>query len=173
MKFAEKFDHALYKRLRHKRNRKHILLPTIITTLSLLFLIFVLETLNVGLRKDIGYSAIIFTSFAGSAFIMFMMPYSHASNIRRMIKAYVIAGIFGELGYLLTGVIGFYAASALTLFFVALLLFETDSAHPPAMGIAFAFVIFQVNFTGLFVVVVGVTILVLIKVALEKLGINP
>ena len=102
-----------------------------------------------------------------------MTPYARSSNVNRFIRSYTIAALLGELGYLLTGTIGFYAASALTLFFVALLMFETDSMHPAAMGIAFAFVIYQLDYIGVLIVVVGVTVFTLIKVVLEYFNINP
>ncbi len=173
MKLFEEFDHAIYRRARHRKNRKHILIPTILTTFALLILIAALEGVNLDLRNNVGYSAIIFTSFASSAFILFITPYARSSSVRRFVVSYAIGAVFGELGYLLSGTIGFYASAAFVVFFVALILFETDNAHPPAIGLAFAFVIFQVDYAGLFVVVAGVVVLALIKVAIEKLQINP
>ena len=169
----EEFDHRIYRDLRHKRNRKHILIPTLITTIALILLIYIFKIVNLDLRSNIGYSLVVFTSFAGSAFILFMTPYSRSSSTRRFVKSYAIASVFGELGYLLTGIIGFYPAAAFTIFVVALLLFETDSAHPPAMGIAFAFVIFQIDYAGLVIVVLGVALFAGLKLLLEKLRINP
>ena len=169
----EEFDHKIYRDLRHQRNRKHILVPTLITTIALILLIYIFKVANLDLRSNIGYSLVVFTAFAGSAFILFMTPYSRASSIRRFIESYAIASIFGEIGYLLTGIIGFYPAAAVTLFVVALLLFETDSTHPPAMGIAFAFVIFQIDYVGLLIVVLGVALFAGIKIVIERLGISP
>ncbi len=171
-KLIEEFNHKVYRRLRHKRNRKHILIPVLLTVAVLMVLIFVLELVNESFRYSTG-SAIVFASFAASAFILFMTPYARSSSVKRFVKSYVIAGIFGELGYLLTGIAGFYVASAFTLFFVALLLFETDSVHSPAMALAFAFVIYQVDYTGLFVIIIGVVLLSAIKLVIERLGINP
>ncbi|MDE1855524.1 MAG: HPP family protein [Candidatus Micrarchaeota archaeon] len=173
MKLFEDFDHALYRRARHKQNRKHILIPTVITTFALLILIAALEGVNLDLRNNVGYSAIIFTSFASSAFILFITPYARSSSVRRFISSYAIGAVFGEIGYLLTNIVGFYVAAAVVVFCVAILLFETDNAHPPAIGLAFAFVIFQVDYAGLLVVVAGVAVLALIKLAIEKLGVNP
>jgi hypothetical protein len=169
----EEFDYKIYKGLRHRRNRKHILIPALIATAALILISYMFKSVNLDLRSNIGYSLVVFTSFAGSAFILFMTPYSRSSSIKRFAKSYAIASVFGEIGYLLTGIVGFYPASAITLFIVALLLFETDSTHPPAMGIAFAFVIFQIDYVGLLVVVLGVAILAGIKLAMEKLGISP
>ena len=173
MNRIEQFDHATYRDLRHQRNRKHIIIPTLITTIALIILIYIFESVNLDLRSNIGYSLVVFTAFAGSAFILFMTPYSRSSSVKRFVKSYAIASIFGEIGFLLTGVIGFYPASAITLFIVALLLFETDSTHPPAMGIAFAFVIFQIDYVGFLVVVLGVALFAGMKIAVEKLRINP
>jgi hypothetical protein len=169
----EEFDHAIYRRMRHGHNRKHILIPTLLTTIALLVLIGALEGVNLDLRSSVGYSAIIFTSFASSAFILFITPYARSSSVKRFVLSYAIGSIVGEIGYLLIGAIGFYAASALVVFTVALLLFETDNAHPPAIGLAFAFVIFKVDYVGLLIVVIGVVVLALIKIAIEKLGISP
>ncbi|MDE1874314.1 MAG: HPP family protein [Candidatus Micrarchaeota archaeon] len=167
------FDHAIYKQMRHQPDRKHILIPTLITTTALVLLIYLFEMVNLDLRSNIGYSLVVFTAFAGSAFILFMTPYSRSSSVKRFVKSYAIASVLGEIGYLLTGIIGFYPAAAITLFVVALLLFETDSTHPPAMGIAFAFIIFQIDYAGFLIVVLGVAVFTGIKLVLEKLGINP
>ncbi len=172
MKLTEEFSHEKYRKTRHKPNRQHIIIPILLTVATLMLLIYVLEILDKDFRYSSG-SAIVFASFAASAFTLFMTPYARSSNVNRFIRSYTIAAILGEMGYLLTGTIGFYAASALTLFMVALLMFETDSMHPAAMGIAFAFVIYQLDYVGVLIVVVGVTVFTMIKVVLEYFNINP
>jgi hypothetical protein len=168
----EKFNSKQYRLSRHKRNRRHVLIPALITTLVLILLIFILNSVNSDLRTS-GYSAIIFTSFAASAFIMFMIPYSRASNVKRFVWSYLMAGVLGEIGYILTPILGLYGAVAFTLFLMSLLLFETDSVHPPAMGAALAFVIFRVGYPELIILVSGIIVLSVIKMFVERLGINP
>jgi len=172
MSIIEGLDAKKYRSARHKFNRKHILIPAIITTFVLVLLIFILNGVNSDLRTS-GYSAIIFTSFAASAFIMFMTPYARASDVKRFVLSYLLAGILGELGYLLTSIIGFYGALGLTLLLMALLLFETDNVHPPAMGVALAFVIFRVSYPGLIVLAFGIVVLSAIRMLMERAGINP
>lgn len=146
-----------------------MLIPAVLTTMALILIIYVLNYVNSDIRTS-DYSAIIFTSFAASAFILFMIPHSSASNIRRFVISYILAGIFGEIGYLLVPYLGFYLAIAIVLFSMALLLFETGNIHPPAMGIALAFVIFRVSYPGLLVLFIGIVMLSMIKLIVEKYG---
>lgn len=172
MGLIERFDTKKYRLSRHRLDRRHVLIPVIITTVALILLIFILNSVNSDLRTS-GESAIIFTSFASSAFIMFMAPYSKPSSIRRFAASYIMAGIFGEIGYLLVPLSGFYVAVTFTIFMMALLLFETDSIHPPAMGAALAFVIFQVSYPGLIILASGIVVLGALKEMVERLGVNP
>ncbi len=74
------FSHREYRKLKHKLNRSNILIPLVLMSFITVFLIFVLHEINLDIREISGESAIIFTSFASSAFILFLMPYSKASK---------------------------------------------------------------------------------------------
>ncbi len=67
--------------------------------------------------------------------------------------------------------INFYLSAGIIIFLVSFLLFETDSEHPPALGIAIAFLIFRISSAGILVLIVGIIILVLFKMLLQRFGI--
>jgi hypothetical protein len=52
---------------------------------------------------------------------------------------------------------------AVILFATAIVLVWADSMHPPAMGLALAFIIYRVGYTGVIVAVIGVIMLILLK----------
>ena len=75
----------------------------------------------------------------------------------------------GLVGSLLVGAVGLYASSAIVLFAVAMILYATKNEHPPAISLSFAFVLFEVRFNGIVIVIVGVLLLVLSKTIEKKL----
>ncbi|MDE1860219.1 MAG: HPP family protein [Candidatus Micrarchaeota archaeon] len=172
MSLSERFNFERYKASRHKRDKKHILIPLFLATGTMLLLVFILSIVNSNLMAN-GDSTIIFTSFAASSFIIFMTPYSKSANMRKFVLSYIIAGIVGEIGYLSLPYVGFYGAVTVVLFSMSLILFETNNVHAPAMGAALAFVIFHVSYAGLLVLVSGIIVLVAIKICAEKLELEP
>lgn len=165
------FSHKEYRRTKHKLNRNNIVIPILLTSFIVVLLIFILHEINFDIKEVSGASALIFTSFASSAFILFLMPYSKAAKKTRFIKSYLIAGLFGYMGFLLSEAISFYIAAGITIFIVSLLLFETDSEHPPALGIAVAFLLFKIPIYGIITLFAGMAILVLSRYILQKLKI--
>jgi len=164
-------SHREYKKLRHKFNRNNIFIPLVVSSLVVVLLIFILHQVNFDIREISGASAVIFTSFASSAFILFLMPYSKAAKKTRFIKSYLIAGFFGYIGFFLSKFINFYLIAGIIIFIVSFLLFETDSEHPPAIGIAVAFMIFRVPIYEILTLAVGIAILVAAKYIMQKIGI--
>jgi hypothetical protein len=162
------FNHREYKKLKHKLNRNNILIPLIATSFVVVFLIFILHEINFDIREISGASALIFTSFASSAFILFLMPYSKAAKKTRFIKSYLIAGFFGYIGLFLSRFINFYIMAGIVIFIVSFLLFETDSEHPPAIGIAVAFMLFKIPIYGILTLIAGMFILVIAKYIMQK-----
>lgn len=165
------FSHREYKKLKHKVNRNNILIPLLITSFVIVLLIFILNRVNFDIREISGASALIFTSFASSAFILFLMPYSKAAKRTRFVKSYIIAGVFGYTGFFLSRFVNFYIMAGIIIFVVSLLLFETDSEHPPAIGIAVAFMIFKIPIYGILTLIAGVFILVAARYIMQKAGI--
>ncbi|MGI0090698.1 MAG: HPP family protein [Nitrososphaerales archaeon] len=142
------------------------------TAIALVLIIFSLDELNIGLLgPDFGSSAIIFASFSASTFILFMTPEAKAASSKRFIKSYVLGGIIGYAGFVLIGYIGLYLTSGLIIFVLSLLLWITDSEHPPGVALAFAFILYHVNYLGILVVIFGVVILVMIRILLERAGV--
>lgn len=170
MKKSE-LSHKEYRKLKHKFNRNNIFIPLIATSFVVVLLIFILHEINFDIREISGASALIFTSFASSAFILFLMPYSKAAKKTRFVKSYLIAGFFGYIGFFLSSFINFYIIAGIVIFIVSFLLFETDSEHPPAIGIAVAFMIFRIPIYGILTLIAGIIILVAAKYIMQKTGI--
>ncbi len=109
----------------------------VMLALSLVIIIYALTYTNFDIIHGRGASAIIFASFAGSGFVLFMAPNTRGGNIKRFVKSYIAAGVLGELGYFALPYLGIYIATALIIPATALVLEGTDSVHAPAISLAF------------------------------------
>ncbi len=138
------------------------------TALSLVVLVYILHVSSIGLETGLGSSAVIFASFAASAFILFMVPHSNAAKPGKFVKSYVIGAALGYSGFLLSTIAGMYISIMVIMFALALLLVLLDAVHPPGAGIAFAFLLYRVGLAGIFVVILGVAIMLLVRYFLEK-----
>ncbi len=132
---------------------------------------FILMTLNY-FHFDVAYgagtTAIIFASFASSAFILFMTPKAKGARVSRFIKSYLIGGVVGLIGSQLLAYAPLYMVAAAVVFVVSVLLYVADSQHAPAVAIAFAFVVFHIDMLGILVVVSGALLLIAFRFVLEK-----
>lgn len=144
------------------------IMPAIMTAISLMALVAVLKYLNLNLIHGVGYSAIIFASFGGSAFLLFMMPEEKASDTRRFVKSYIIGGIIGVISSFILQYLGVFVAVGISIFAASMLLAKTDSMHPPGIAMVFAFIIYKVDYPSIILVVAGVAIMVVIRLFLEK-----
>lgn len=170
MKLEKIYKHKEYKKLKHQFNKQNIIIEISIASLILVLLVFCLSQINLDIRKGLGESVLVFASFASSVYILFLMPYSKAAKISRFAKSYAIAGIVGYLGLIASSYVNFYLIVFLVMFFVSLMMFETDSEHPPALGIALAFMLYKISFPGLLVLICGIILLSLAKMIMLKLG---
>ncbi len=168
---TREFSHRDYKTLKHELNRRNVLIPIFLSSVALVAIVFILQELNLYITKISGSSALIFASFASSAFTLLLMPYSKAAKRKRFVKSYIIAAVFGYLGFQLSTYVNFYFSFSIVFFVVSLLLFETDSEHPPALGIAAAFLLFGVPAEGIITIALGVALLVLLKTLFQRLGV--
>ncbi len=144
------------------------IVPAILASVALSMLVFLLVYFKIDAISGVGTSAVIFSSFASSIFIMFIMPNSKMAKIGKFVKSYLIAGVIGFLGSLGLAVFPIYIISAFVLFGVIVLSVITRSDHPPAAAIAFAFVLFHISYGGILVIVLGVIIVVFLRYVLEK-----
>jgi CBS-domain-containing membrane protein len=145
------------------------LIPALLTAISLAILIFILHEFSIGIEKGIGSSVVIFASFAASAFILFMAPHTRAAKPSKFIKGYIIGGVVGYSGFLLSGLIGIYLTVFIAMFVLAILLVVLDAEHPPAAGITLAFLLYGVGYLGIFVVIIAALTMLLIRFFLENL----
>jgi len=140
-----------------------LIVPALFTSLSVVILIAMFDYANYGLSHKAGASAILFASFASSAFLMFIFPESKTAKMARFVKSYIIGGVMGVAGFMLLPLIGTYLSVGIILFAMAIMLVWTDSVHPPAMGLALAFIIYNVGYTGIAIATVGVVMLIIMK----------
>jgi CBS-domain-containing membrane protein len=143
--------------------RWQLILSALFMTLSVVALIAMFDYANYDIDHAAGASAILFASFASSAFLLFMLPRSKAAKMTRFVKSYVIGGVMGVIGFTLLQPIGTYLSVGIMLFATALMLVWTDSVHPPAMGLTLAFIIYDVGYVGIIIVAIGVMLLIMMK----------
>ena len=150
---------------RHIRNR---ILPAAMTALSIAIVAYMLHVASLDILQASGLSVLIFASFASSAFVLFMTPRSRAAFPKKFVKSYFVAALVGYAGLLLTQPLGLYVAAFIVIFLVSLLLPLIRAEHPPAVGIAFAFLIFRVGISGIVTVILGVALLIFVRYFLER-----
>lgn len=147
---------------------KRRLIPALLAGVTLAILVFLLEYFRIDLLYGIGSSAVIFSSFASSIFIMFITPNSRAAKSSKFVKSYLLAAIVGYIGGFATSVLPLFIVAGVVVFVLILILILTYSEHPPAAAIAFAFVLFRVGVAGIAIVLAGIGIIVLFRFLLEK-----
>lgn len=158
-----------------RKNRKfmhhdlnNVYIPAVLTALSMVLLALVLNYVNFDILYGTGSSAIVFASFAGSAFLLFMAPKSRTANVKRFLRGYLIGAVFGTVGFYLIPELGLYLVAALMVLITSILMVKTDSMHPPALSLMFAYIIYSIGVMGNVVVVAGVVVLLVVKLFLEK-----
>lgn len=147
---------------------KHRILPALLAGITLLILVFMLQYAKIDKAYDLVSSAVIFTSFASSIYIMFITPNARTAKSSKFVKSYIIASIVGSIGGFLIVYLPLYIVAGMVLFFVSILMIMTQSEHPPAAAIAFAFVLFKVNYTGILIIISGIIIVLAVRYVLEK-----
>ena len=65
---------------------KHRIVPAILAGLALALLVFLLQYFDIDKAYGLGTSAVIFTSFASSIYIMFITPNSRAAKNSKFVK---------------------------------------------------------------------------------------
>ncbi len=147
---------------------RNIAIPALLTAVSMMVILIALDYFHFDLAYGVGTTAIIFASFASSAFILFMTPRARGARIPRFVKSYIIGGVVGLAGSLMLAYVPLYITAAAVIFVVSALLYLTDSQHAPAVAIAFAFVIFHIDIFGLVIVIAGALLLIALRFVLEK-----
>lgn len=140
--------------------------PALLAGLAVSILIFILYYVNSEINY--GASAILFAAFGASAFILFMTPKLKSARPGTFIKAYVLGGIIGVIGFYVSALLPFWLVAGAAVFVLSLLMYAADSPHPPAIGIALAFVLYKIDVLGILIVMLGVVILLLLRFVLER-----
>ena len=153
---------------RSSERLKRRLIPAVLAGVTLAILIFLLGYFRIDLLYGIGTSAIIFTSFASSIFIMFIMPNSRAAKSSKFVKSYLLAAIVGYIGGFATSILPLFVIAGVVLFVLIVLLILTYSEHPPAAAIAFAFVLFHIGIAGIAIIIAGIATMLFFRFVLEK-----
>ncbi len=144
------------------------IIPAVLATVAVSILTYILYSLNLDISRAQGSSAILFASFSVSAFILFMTPRSKAAHLDKFIKSYALGTALGYFGLLILRFLPLYVVAGLVMFPLSLLLYVTRSEHPPAVGIAMAFVLYRVDIYGVLIVIAAVIVLALLRIVLEK-----
>jgi CBS-domain-containing membrane protein len=151
-----------------KDNKARYILQCALATVCVLIILFVLDPLT---------DTTTIAALGASSFIAFTMPHKRVSRPRLMIGGYVIGLIVGYICFrLLTwptlvvleivqryGQVAFGALAVGTSIFLMVI---TDSEHPPAAGLALAFVITGTDAVTVAVVGLGIVCLSLAKTLL-------
>lgn len=159
------------KKARHKKKEvllKNKVIPAVLTALSVSILTLILYYVNFDISYGSGSSAILFASFGTSAFVLFMMPMSKAAKLDSFVKAYALGTILGLVGFYLLAIFPLYIVAGIIIFLFSLTMYITGAEHPPAIGIAMAFVLFRIDIYGVLIVAAGVAILLFLRVVLER-----
>ncbi|MEM3841271.1 MAG: HPP family protein [Candidatus Micrarchaeaceae archaeon] len=154
--------------VRESRLRNKVI-PSIFAGITLAILVYIMIYVKFDLLYGNGASIVIYSSFAASAFILFVTPYARAAKVHRFLGSYIIAGLIGAASYYIYNLVGLYATTAIVVFAMSLIMIETKVQHPPAMGIAFAFVLFHISYIGVVIVALGAIIILGMRVILEAL----
>ena len=153
--------------VRESRLRNKVI-PSLFAAITIAILVYLMEYVKFDQLYGTGSSIVIYSSFAASAFILFVTPYARAAKVHRFVGAYILAAIIGVAGYYLDDYLGLYITIAIVVFVMALAMIESRVQHPPAMGIAFAFVLFHTGYVGVLTVLLGVVIILSMRIVLEK-----
>ena len=153
--------------VRESRLRNKII-PSLFAAVTIAILVFLMKYVRFDVLYGAGSSIVIYSSFAASAFILFVTPYARAAKVHRFVGAYLLAALIGVAGYYLSDYLGLYITIAIVVFAMALAMIESRVQHPPAIGIAFAFVLFHTGYVGVLVVLLGVVIMLGMRMVLES-----
>ena len=147
---------------------RNVVIPSLLTAFSLAVLVYLLHIVSFDLRYGVGSSAIIFASFGASAFILFMIPRSKAARADKFVKSYLIGAALGIVGFYLIPILGAYVAFFFVMLLLALLLMAFRAEHPPGAYLFFDFLLYRIDYVGAVIVIVGVVVLLVIRLFLER-----
>ncbi len=144
------------------------IIPAVLAALAVSILIFILYYVNFDVLYGIGASAVLFASFGASAFILFLTPRAKSARLKSFVESYVVGAFIGALGFYLSAILPLYVVAGIIVFLLSSLMIVADAPHPPAIGIALAFVLYKIDVYGIFIVILGLVILLFLRVVLER-----
>jgi CBS-domain-containing membrane protein len=147
---------------------KKIVIPAFFTAFAAAVLVLALKYFNFNIKYGIGSSGIIFASFGSSLFLLFMAPKSKTASVRKFVKSYLIGGVIGVAGSTMLSYLPLFLVAFIIIFVASIVLFVADSVHPPAIAIAFAFVLFRIDVYGMVIVASTAFLIVLLKLFFDR-----
>ncbi|MCL5017893.1 MAG: HPP family protein [Candidatus Parvarchaeota archaeon] len=144
-------NYAKAKRIKINLSKK--IINSIAAGVTIGLIVLIMESLRFDHTYGLGSSAIIYASIGASAFILFVMPKSRAAAKSAVTISYIIAGFVGYFSYYSSTYIGLAAAAALTVGLTGVFMVLSGKEHPPAVGLALAFVLFKVGLAGVLLVI--------------------
>ncbi|KJE48907.1 MULTISPECIES: HPP family protein [Acidiplasma] len=145
---------------------KNHIIPAIFIGITVSITIFILSVTHIYFVPFAKF--IVFSSFASTSFLLFMMPDNKSAKIDKFLKSYIIAGIVGVLGFYMAFFISIYYVIALVETLVAILLVIFHSEHPPAMGIGIVFILQTISYFAIFFLITGMVIIAALDFVLKK-----
>jgi CBS-domain-containing membrane protein len=130
---------------------RHKLFPALLVGITIGILVFFFSSISF---------AVIFSSFASSAFIVYSIPKSKSAQVQNIILAYCLSAVSGYAASFLTGAAPMAVVAGLSVFLSALLMLVFDKAHAPACGIGLAFVIFNLQPLAIGICILGGLVIV-------------
>ncbi|MGC8538120.1 MAG: HPP family protein [Candidatus Micrarchaeia archaeon] len=147
---------------------RNVGIPALLAALSMLVVAYALHYMNFDIAQGNASGPLIFASMGASAFILFMTPRAKAAHISKFAKSYTCAGLVGYFGFMIRPFIGMYASLTAVVLIATIVLVLAKAEHPPAVGIAVAFVLYNVGAMGILVVILGMLLLIVMRILLEK-----
>ncbi|MBD3370458.1 HPP family protein [Candidatus Fermentibacteria bacterium] len=154
------------------RKLKHHVFQYVFQSLLAALLIF-----SVLLILDVFQQTAIIASLGASTFIVFAAPRSHSATPRALLGGYLVGAAAGilihtvfcsHLGQPEEWTVLHAVAGALSVGLSILVMTLTDTEHPPASGVALAFVLNEWDPAAILVVIGSVGLLALVKIFLGR-----
>lgn len=162
--------HSVTRKKPHGRytGLSYTVLASLFMALSVVIIVAALDYTNFTLQHSIGASAIIFASFGGSGFVLFVASRKETANLARFVKGYALGTIFGIAGHYIAPVLGIYVSVGVVLFLLSIVLVITDNMHAPSVALALGFLLYDVGYAGAVIVALGMVMMVVIRILLGK-----
>jgi len=152
-----------------KNNKLKYFFQCMLASLTILAVLYFLNIIE---------EAAIITALGASSFIVFALPHSYSSDLKRLIGGYTVGLIIGFIFFLIsnsrifTSFLDSYSVLIISAAFAVgisiFIMTITNTEHAPAAGIALGLVINNWDYSTIFFILLAVLWLITIKTAFKK-----